>query len=186
MATYDYYGEKNFDFVANSIREGLEVFEDIFQYRSLSTIAPCYVWDDRVEGSFFDSGVQAFQGSKFQNIPSGKSFRRRFHYNGETNSNNQLYFIRNCLFEPSLNADIDWVDKCLESIDIAFKWRKPAIVGTHRLNYVSGIESSNASNGLQLLRELLTSVLRNWPDTRFVTTADLLEKYATTTTDLGH
>ena len=41
--------KKERNFVVQSIREGGDLFEQLFGYRSKSMIAPCYIWDDCIE-----------------------------------------------------------------------------------------------------------------------------------------
>lgn len=177
MASYDYSNQQDFTFIEQSILEGLVKFEETFGYKSMTTIAPCYVWDKSIEEVFQHAGLKCFQGSKFQNINNGKNFKRVFHYNGELNRSGQLYLIRNCLFEPSLNRTINWVDKCMESINVAFQWKKPAVIGTHRLNYLGGLDERNRDQGLTQLKALLAAIIRRWPEAEFISSADLATYY---------
>lgn len=181
MATYDYDNEEELAFIKKNINLGLKQFEAIFGFKSLSTVAPCYVWNNQVEAEMLNGGVFAFQGSFLQNfnIPE-KSFKKIYHYIGQKNSNKQLYFVRNGLFEPSLNPNIDWVEKCLESIDIAFKWGKPAIIGSHRINFVGGLDESQRNKNLQNLDLLLKQITKKWPEINFISSSDLTQKYLKT------
>jgi hypothetical protein len=179
MASYDYDSDQNLAVIQEGICQGLEIFESLFGFRSRSSIAPCYVWDSKIEDCLKANGVKYLQGSRFQNIPirGSNRFKKKFHFNGEQNSNGQYYFQRNCLFEPSLNHSIDWVDKCLESIGVAFQMNKPAIIGSHRINYCGSIDPDNRSRSLHLLRSLLRSILVNWPDVEFVSSSELHNTY---------
>ena len=180
MAAYDYENYEDFQIIDQSINQGLDLFEMLFGFKSESSIAPCYVWDKKVESILLNKGVKYIQGSRFQNIPQKESlrFKKKFHYNGQFNNFGQIYLQRNGLFEPSLNENIDWVDKCLESIEIAFKWNKPAVIGTHRLNYIGSIFPKNRDNGLIKLDILIKKILQKWPEVEFVSTVDLGNIYA--------
>ncbi|MDJ0646050.1 MAG: hypothetical protein QNJ57_08735 [Flavobacteriaceae bacterium] len=179
MATYDYDSKEAFEQIKDSIEDGLRIFEEIFKKPSETTIAPCYVWDHEIEKVFYKNGVRFMQGSRFQQIPKPNSsqFRRRFHYSGQKSETGQTYFMRNGLFEPSLDHRIDWVDKCLESIGIAFKWNKPAIIGTHRLNYMGSLDKENRDTNLKKLENLIKQILEYWPEVEFVSTAELTKLY---------
>ena len=61
----------------------------------------------------------------------------------------------------------------MEEIEIAFQWGKPAVVSSHRVNYVGSIDPSNRDNGLNELKKLLNKVLQKWPDVEFMTSAEL-------------
>ena len=56
---------------------------------------------------------------------------------------------------------------------IAYYWNKPAIISTHRLNYVGYINPSNRDKNLKLLDHLLSSILKKWPDVEFMTSVEL-------------
>ena len=179
MATYDYYSKESLNLIKESIEDGLQLFKDTFKMNSRTTIAPCYVWDNKVEEVFLQHGVKYMQGSRFQQIPNENTtqFKKKFHYNGQKNNLGQTYFLRNGLFEPATNENIDWVDKCLESIRIAFKWNKPAIIGTHRLNYIGSMAPENRKQNLADLSELLSRIIDYWPDVEFVSSDELAKVY---------
>ncbi len=177
MATYDYHSDNELNEINKSIKEGLKYFESIFKMHSRTTIAPCYVWDSKIESIFLENNVFCFQGSRFQNVPlpNTNNFKKIFHYNGDKNKNKQTYLSRNALFEPSLNQNIDWVDKCMESISIAFKWGKPAVIGTHRINFMGSLVRENRENGLKKLDKLLKAITSKWPEVQFKTSEELFD-----------
>lgn len=178
MATYDCNNEEEFAFTKKSIQSGLNQFQDVFGFNSLTSIAPCYVWDNRIEQEMFDCKVTAFQGSFLQNYPiAGKPFKKIYHYNGQKNNLKQFYFIRNGLFEPSINSNIDWVSKCMESIEIAFKWGKPAIIGTHRINFVGQMDEKRRTENLEMFDQLLFRITQKWKDIQFLSSDNLLKYY---------
>jgi hypothetical protein len=69
----------------------------------------------------------------------------------------------------------DWVDSCLFDISTAFRWHKPAIISSHRVNYIGALYRENRDNGLIQLEALLREIMKSWPDARFVTSAELGE-----------
>ena len=174
MAAYDYDTNEELEYIRKSIFLGLEQFEEIFGFKSNTTIAPCYVWNDEIEKIMQKNKVSCFQGSYVQNIPMLKgSFRRKYRFTGQKNDNDQTYLIRNGLFEPSVHKNIDWVNKCLESIAIAFKWGKPAIISTHRINFVGGLDENQRNHNLKLLKEVITKAILKWPDIQFIDSESL-------------
>ena len=168
---------------ANIVKEGLQIFNDIFGYSSQSMIAPNYVWNDEIEEAAYCRGVKYIQGSNAQRI--SKDFRDKQqikrHYTGQKNKRDQYYLVRNCHFEPSSNPKKDWVDSCLSEINMAFTMRKPAIISTHRVNYIGFIETKNRDANLPRLESLLKQIVKRWPDVKFMT-SDQLGNYLTTRT----
>ncbi len=178
MASYDYQNELEFDFIKESIIEGLQLFEQTFGFASRTTIAPCYVWNDDIENVLNQRGVKSLQGSYIQQKNSNGKHQRIWQMMGRRNRQNQKYFVRNVLFEPALGKKINWVDKAMESINIAFFWGKPAVVGSHRLNYLAGLSQENRDNTLEQLNDLLKRVVNKWPAVEFANSEQLLELYS--------
>lgn len=163
---------------AEILRDGQQLFESIFGYRSTTFIAPCYTWSNELEPILLQEGVLGLQGSWLQSIPiEGKThqFKKRFHYNGQQNSLGQHYLVRNAYFEPADNPKHDWVGDVLRRASIAFSVRKPLIIGTHRLNYIGFIEEDNRTRNLALLTQLLAQLTKKWPDIEFMSSDQLLQ-----------
>jgi len=166
-----------FDSINSFIADGLNIFEELFGYRSKSFIAPCYIWDSKQEAILSNNGVSFIQGSYFQKSPVPNkinTYKHHFHYIGQVNSSNQTYLTRNCHFEPTeVDADHQLVEDCLNRIDIAFKWGKPAIVSSHRLNYIGYIVKENRDRNLKLLRKLLNNIIHLHPEVEFLSSDQL-------------
>ena len=88
----------------NSLIEGLNLFENIFGYRSKSFIPPCYTWSSDIEETLHKSGVKYIQGINAQLIPTGSfgKYKKKYHFLGRRNSFDQYFLIRNCFFEPGV------------------------------------------------------------------------------------
>ncbi len=99
------------------------------------------------------------------------------HYTGQRNRWDQIYTIRNVNFEPFSKPNLDWVNKTLFEIENAFKWKSPAIISTHRVNYVSGMNKKNRDKNLKQLKDLIQSVLNKWPDVTFCSSDELLSYF---------
>jgi hypothetical protein len=156
----------------------MDMFEEIIGYKSLSFIANCYIWDETSEKVLSQLGVKYFQGISNQFIPHidmnvNHSLKYKKHYFGQKNKFGQRYFLRNVFFEPSLYSKIDFVDDCLQHIDISFKCKKPAIVGSHRLNYISFIDENNRKKNLGQLRIFFNTIVKKWQSVEFVSTVEL-------------
>ncbi|WP_242919248.1 hypothetical protein [Pontibacter liquoris] len=155
--------------------EGMNLFRSIFGYTSSSFIAPSYVWSSSNEETLSNIGVKFMQSNPFQKHPLvGKSkYKRILHYTGQSNNFNQKYLVRNTYFEPTLMGRKSAVENCLSGIDVAFRWKKPAIIGSHRLNYIGSIDSKNRDENLKLFKSLLSSIVSRWPDVEFMSSDEL-------------
>ena len=169
------------------VREGAELFGSHFGYRSVSAIAPNCCWTDQVEAVWWQAGIRYIQGKFLQVYPAGREVIRRPHYLGEHSPSGCVYLIRNCSFEP-LAESAGCVERCLRQVAWAFRFGKPAVICSHRANYVGSISPDNRSRGLGLLADLLGGILRRWPDVRFMSTpelGDLIEGGAASTGQPG-
>lgn len=170
FAIYD----NNYGFVEDSIIEGLELFNKYWGKSSVSVIAPCYTWCNKIEEILNKQNVRAIQGGYVQVMPNIMGFKSIKHYTGEKNRFNQIYLTRNCTFEPSTNPKNDWVSQCLKDISIAFYFKKPAIINSHRLNFISSINNKNEANLLQF-KILLEHIVKKWPEAEFISTEQLVK-----------
>lgn len=158
------------EFQEKYLRDAVKIFEEYFGFKSNSFIAPAYIWSEKHEEILSQLGVKSFQGIGYQYIPiTSSSFSRKFHYTSQKNKFGQYYLVRNAFFEPSLLPNKDWVDDCLSRINLAFKFNKPAIVGTHRVNFIGSIEENNRDKNLKFFKKLLEMILKRWPDVEFTT-----------------
>lgn len=157
------------------IKDGLELFNKSFGYHPESFVACNYIYPEEIEEVLSNLGVKYIQTQSGHFSPSinGRPGQKRRHYTGQKNKHNQYYIIRNCLFEPSLGEQKYWVDSCMNEIGYSFRWNKPAVISTHRINYVGGISSKNRERGLSKLAELISSILKNWPDVEFLSSDQL-------------
>lgn len=167
------------EFQRRSLAEGLDLFERIFGYRSRTFIAPCYTWSRETEPFLAGLGVQLLQGAFFQNVPRIGSEREKIrHYIGEKNAWGQYYTVRNCSFEPTLTGNRkDAAANCLREIGIAFRWKKPAIISSHRINYIGAIDPRNRNANLKFLHDLLAGIVRRYPDVEFMSSDEILSLF---------
>ena len=167
--------------IKNSIVEGLDMFERQFRLRS-STFVPCkYVLPKELEPALAEAGIQLIQSQRGQRQPSadGSAVSVRRCYTGKRNCHGQVYSVRNVRFEPFESMSRDWVNSALDEIRSAFFWGSPAIISTHRINYVGGMDIQNRDRNLRLLDTLLDKIVANWPDVEFLSSDELLPMLTT-------
>jgi len=161
--------------ILQNLITGLDLFAEIHGYRAVSFIAPNYRWNPSYNKLLREHGVMYLQGRHLQLIPSltGGNEGRIFNYTGKKNEFGQYYLARNCQFEPSLNPNNDNVSNCLMQINKAFSLKKPAIISTHRVNYVGYIVEDNRNENIKMLETLIKTILKKWPNAEFMTSTEL-------------
>lgn len=157
----------------SAIQEGLQLFQDIHGYQAQLFVPPNGPINNSLEAIAAEGGIQYMSTPKVQreSLGHGKT-TKHYRWLGKRNQYEQLYLTRNAFFEPSQKGK-DWVSSCLQEIDIAFTWRKPAVISSHRVNYIGGLQEKNRREGLQALLELLSTICTKWPDVEFMTSTEL-------------
>jgi len=173
QAAFDLDQPNEIEYQKVVITSGLELFEQLHGYKATVFVPPNGPFNEILEETAFAGGIHFMSASKIHNEPQGNGlFKKKFHYLGQKNKYGQRYITRNCFFEPSA-AGKDWVDSCLNDIQIAFRWSKPAVVSSHRVNYIGALAASNRDKGLEQLKQLLQTIVKRWPDVEFMTSSEL-------------
>ncbi len=180
MDAFNYSKESDKQYLSEAIRIGCQMFEETFGFKSKTFVASCFVWDEFLESVLLQNGIQFIQSSEKQILPDyhckGRQYSTIRHYTGEVNSNGQIYTVRNCAFEPSFGGSMEWrIDRCFEQIDFALSRRIPAIVSTHRMNFIGSLHLENRQRCIDGLKILMPRVIDKHPDVRFLTSDQLCE-----------
>jgi len=157
----------NLDYI---LKDGLTLFEGVFGFQSRTFMAPVFTWRPEIERTLAVNGIQGIQGAFRQIVPHGKSIS---HTLGSRSRDGLYYLTRNCSFEPATNNST--VSQCMHEIEKAFYWRKPAVISSHRINYIGSIHTENREKNLTQLNILLAKILGKWPDVEFFSSVDLLD-----------
>ena len=176
-AALDFQLPADINYHREVLEEGLQLFNKIFGFGSKSFIAPCYTWSAEDEKILARQGVEILQGSFVQKTPqgAGQPYKKFRNYTGKVNPYGQSYLIRNAFLEPAIYPGQEVLGKCVKDIATAFKYGKPAIVGSHRLNFIGSRQKANRDISLRLLRDLLKTVTSRWPEVEFIASSSYKE-----------
>jgi len=175
LAAYNLRNEEEYAFAKQSILEGLNIFEQLFGYRSESMIAPNYTWDTAIEDTAYSCGVKYLQGGRSQRhsqyvVCNGGHNEVR--HTGERNANGQIYMVRNCTFEPSENPDRN-AELCMMQVNKAFSRGQAAIISAHRQNFIGELYPANRDNNIKEFVGLLKKIVAKYPDVIFLSSDEL-------------
>lgn len=162
------------------IKDGLKLFKQLFGFESISFMAPQSIWSNEINCTLKDNGVRLQFGQQHEPRENNKTklINKRW---GSKTKEGLVHWRRNCQFEPSRNQNHDWVNSVLQEIAIAFRWGKPAVINSHRVNYIGSIFPENRDESLKKLKTLLKEVQKRWPDVEFVDTERLAQIMLKTT-----
>ncbi|RZJ76713.1 MAG: hypothetical protein EOO45_01295 [Flavobacterium sp.] len=180
QATFDCTEKEDLLFLEGSIADGLDVFENLFGYRSETFIPNNYIFPEELFPALLSSGVTTMQGMKYQKLPYLQSVARRKvrRLNGQRMGEGPglLQIVRNAHFEPSV-FPYQQRDKalttCLNQLKMSFLLKKPAVISCHRFNFSGRLEPENRDINLRLLDRFLMEVTKRWPDVIFMDSASL-------------
>jgi hypothetical protein len=163
---------------------GLDLFEQIHGYKSRFFVPPNGFFNNQLEEITAQKGIKFMGVSKVQKEPHGNGkYKNNFHWLGKQNKHNQVYLTRNAFFEPNAPGK-DWHNDCLNDIHYAFKWNKPAVISSHRTNYIGSLDVRNRDLSLKALQLLLVEILKRWPDVKFITSTQLGDIISKNSSDL--
>lgn len=175
LTALDMATQEEWLFIQNSLREGLQIFRELFGFESKTMIAPCYTWGRAVEEEVARHGVQGMQGENQQKIPAIEGAKTLFRYTGECNEFGQRYLRRNCFFEPTQNIRLGR-EYALKGIERAFHSKTAAIISSHRLNFMGEIDPSHREKNLCDFKSLLKEVVSRWPAVEWMSSDELLKE----------
>jgi hypothetical protein len=181
------------------IEQGVAAFTEVFGYSPHSSMPPNLVWQPRTEKLLAQQGIKVIQAKNEQMMgrwldrisPLPTIVLEKLGYRsaiqpsqiqmGDCNANlDVVYLHRNIGFEPVYREDgeteRDPVAKAIQDILSAWSQNQPAILNTHRFNYVS-LDSSVSATGRRYLDELLTEIERLEPNVTDLTDWEVAQQY---------
>lgn len=176
LSAFNAVTKEELEIVKIRILEGLKIFEKKFDYKSESIIAPQNTMHQSLFPFVKQYGVNVIQGARVnKQTPLTATERDKTkRFINKKNAFGQIDIVRNVTFEPAYQNK-DWIEKSLSEIKTAFFWKKPAVICSHRLNYMGFIEKGNRERGLTQLKKLLQKIQQKWPQVEFMSTIELAE-----------
>ncbi|MFO7903956.1 MAG: hypothetical protein R6U98_14935 [Pirellulaceae bacterium] len=158
------------------IADGLKLFEQVFGFPSKTFTPPAQKLHPELYPFVESQGVRAIDKPLHCVRRLGRDRAvREFNALGRRRGQGHVSLVRNVVFEPSNDPALDSVGLALDQVAAAFRWRKPAIISSHRVNFCGHIEEDNRRFGLNALRRLLQGIVQRWPDVQFISADELVE-----------
>ncbi|MCQ8179985.1 hypothetical protein NP603_02580 [Methylomonas sp. SURF-1] len=150
-------------------------FQSMFGAPSVSTVAPCYLWNDNIEEHWNTQHISAIQTAGYR--CTGRDRSGRYLQDppiirvGTKNRVGQVYLVRNVMYEPVDGKNT--VAGALAEAEIAYLQAAPISISTHRYNFTrSETECNDAIAGLD---QLISNIIDRFPRIRFLSSAELAE-----------
>lgn len=165
-----------------AVQEEVNVFKKVFGFNPKVVVPPTFIWNDKVERSWKQQSINYlvtpgkcyFQRDK-EGRPSGND---RIIVNSQESKMGLSYLVRNDYFEPSLGHTAEMAIKALNE---KTKLAQPTLLEIHRFNFIQNAKIKKKS--LQELDRVLFRVCEQYPNTVFLSTEELADKYLSGNTD---
>lgn len=157
------------------VRDGLDAFECVFGYRAVQFNPPGGRENHLIHQSLCENGIRFIDSSLVKREHQGRGrYRRSLNWTGKSNGLGAVFCVRNVVFEPTDNRGFDWIGHALSQVEAAFRWNRPAIISSHRVNFCGHLSPENRKTGLAALRSLLKGITTRWPDSEFMSSTELM------------
>jgi hypothetical protein len=184
MSAFEFYSEEEFRDMPSIIEDGVQLFEQQYGFAPMAFMAPCGVWSNRLDDSLNKSGIKVVQSGfvQYETKVNSKEnqFKKRMHYTGQKKPNQMIYTVRNVTFEPSAYPNRSLVPETIQTIAEIFNRKNPAIISSHRVNFIGNLDEKNRSRSLQELKHLLQEIVKRWPDVTFMTSDQFYQQFYAT------
>ena len=174
-AEFYFSSEDQKPYLINSIKESVTLFRGLFKRMPVVFVPGNGIFHPIFDETVAESGIKFLNVSHSMPYPADNGLLKYRHFiTGNTGPGGITYYTRNCAFEPD-DPEYKGIEPTLRQVDAAFRWGKPAIISTNRVNFSGGISDSNREKGLSELKKLLKAIVIKWPDVEFSSSAEALD-----------
>lgn len=166
---------RQMEYLYQSLRSGVKMFRDVFGYVPALFVPGNGIFHPDFEVALYEQGIPYLNVNHVMQIPDGHGgIKRKYCGNNTKSRHGVTYHARNCVFEPN-DKGYKGPGYTMNQIEAAFRWKKPAVISTHRVNFVGAIRESNRIHGLGELKGLLRAIVEKWPEVEFMSSAQMFE-----------
>jgi hypothetical protein len=175
-ATYDIAEYRELENLKINIKEGIDIMNRTFHQNTSYFLAPNGPYHLSLNSELQKNGINYIGLAKLHNNPlETKWYQKKLFWLGKNTKEGLKVITRNVMFEPGSSRQIDPVNHALSQIQVAFRYGKPAVISSHRANFVGGMDADYRDKNLALLKMLLFEILKKWPEVEFMTSSELGE-----------
>lgn len=159
-------------YIQESLKDGLNILENILNVRPTVFCPPNGLSHIEYDQTLASVGIKSIKANPNRLEPDGRGgiTTNKISLNRH-NKWGQHFYTRNCWFEP-YQLKQNPVDFCMTQIEGAFNWNKAAVICSHRISYMGGIEAANRERGIREFESLLQTIVKKWPDVVFASSED--------------
>jgi len=175
-AAYFFANDREKDYLKESLVDGINLFKSLFNYTPTVFCPSNGVFHDDFKTLLSNAGVKATVESGVRKVPDGNGgsyTKRKFIFGKHEKQYHLLRYSRNVTFEPTRDGIDKSVSRAFAQMEFAFRWNKPVVVATHRVNFGGGFFEENRRVGLKALALLISKAQKRWPNLEFMSSSEL-------------
>lgn len=172
-AEFFFSNEEQKEFLVRAIEESVTIFKSIFGFVPANFVPGNGFFHPDFDKTLVENGVKFLNVMHRTPYPGLNGKMNYIRYVSGQKGLGITFYVRNCAFEPT-DEGYSNTESTMRQISAAFRWGKPAIISTHRVNFVGGNDPTNREQGLTELTRLLKGILKKWPEVEFLSSADAL------------
>lgn len=174
FAAFDFWDLSDNEGFKDIITDGLQKFEEVYGYRSDCFTPPVYSIHHSLFYLLKEKGIRTIDLGLINKEHQGlNAYKTEWNYTGKTKPAGLRAVVRNVVYEPTDPRGIDWEAFTMKQIEAAFRWNRPAVISSHRVNFCGHIDPKNRAEGLGSLKKLLTAIVTKWPEVEFISASEL-------------
>ncbi|UAM96622.1 hypothetical protein K8354_09730 [Polaribacter litorisediminis] len=173
-STFDINSYHEIKKLKNNIAEGISIINKTFNQKTTYFLPPDGPYHLSLNSELVHNGIDYIGLSKLHNNPlEPQWYHKKLFWIGKTTKEGLTVITRNVIFEPSSPRHNDPINFALKQITDAFKHNKPAVISSHRANFVGSLNSQQRDISLKLLSDLICKIIKIWPEVEFMTSSEL-------------
>ncbi len=150
--------------IQQAVQEEVALFESCFGRPPSVVVPPTFVWDDSVERAYAEAGLTMLvtPGRRFTGRDEGGRLlpEDRIEINGRRRAEKLTTLVRDIYFEPALGHA---PAAAVKQIQRKWRLREPALLETHRFNFLG----ENKESAFAAVEQLLSEAKRKIPGLLF-------------------
>ena len=173
-AAFDFWEVNENELLKPILIDGLNWFEKVYGYKSNYFTPPVFNIHNSLFSTLKQNGVEFIDVGLVRNEhQGGGKYKKSINYTGKQTNDGLTIIVRNVVFEPTEERGIDWVSHTIKQIETSFRWNRPAVISSHRVNFCGHIDPANRTKGLLTLKKLLHEIVMKWPEVEFMSADEL-------------
>jgi hypothetical protein len=173
-STYNMTSYGELEHLKTNIKEGIGILNSTFHQNTTYFLPPDGPYHLSLNSELVSNGIKYIGLAKLHSNPlETKWYQKKLFWLGRNTAEGLTVLTRNVMFEPGSPRQSNWVNHALNQIQEAFKWSKPAVVTSHRANFVGSMDADYRDKNLEQLKMLLFEIIKKWPEVEFMTSSQL-------------